>query len=79
MRVYSVRSVEPWAGTGAAANGFIVAATLVAEDQVVHSPLACSDDLKWLEQQIHQPLTRLDIAANHRWSLGGVVRKFGVE
>ena len=79
MRVYSVRSVEPWAGAGAAADCFVVAATLVAEDQVVHRTLACSDDLEWLEQQIHQPLTRLDVTADHRWSLGGIVRKFRVE
>ena len=79
VRVHGVRAVEARPGSGAAADGFVVAAALVAEDQVVHRPLAGGDDPKRLKQQIHQPLTRLDVAADHGWRLSGVVGKLGIE
>ena len=73
--VDGARAVEARPGPGAAADRLVVAEALVAEEQVVHRPLAAGGEPERLEQGVDHPLAGLDVPPHHRRSLGGIVRE----
>ena len=56
---------------GSAANGFVIAEPLVAEDRVVHRSLAGRGQFQGTQQHVDHALRRLDVAAGHRRTLFG--------
>ncbi len=66
VAVNGVRAGEAGPGAGAAADGLVVAEAAVAEEHVVHRPLAAGGDAQRLEQQVDEPLAGLDVAADDR-------------
>ena len=70
--VQRVRAVVSIPGAGAAAECFVVAELVVAEDYVVHGSLAAGLEMERFDQRINQPLTGLNIAAYHSWALSGI-------
>jgi hypothetical protein len=63
---------EPWTRAGSPSHRLVVGAR-VAEEDVVHGPLAAPGQLEGLEEGVHQPLARLHVAAHHRRAAGRIV------
>ena len=74
-----IRAAEARPGTGAAADGLVIAATFVSKNKIVHRALTRGNDAERLEQQVDETLTRLDVASNDRGCLSRVVRELRVE
>ncbi len=79
VSVHGTRAGEAGAGAGAAADGLVETETVVAEEHVVHRPLAASRQAQRLEQRVDQALAGLDVAADHRRGLPGIVREGRIE
>ena len=62
----SVGAVGLGRGAGAAADCLVVAERGVAEQHVVHRPLAAGKALQRLHQCVDHPLAGLDVAPDHR-------------
>lgn len=54
-----------WAGAGAAADGFVVAKAVVAEEEVVHGALAGGLQLERFEEGVDNALADFNIAADN--------------
>ena len=62
VTVHGARAVEAGAGAAAAADRLVVAEPPVAEQDVVHRPLAAGREAERLEERVHEPLAGLDVA-----------------
>ena len=77
MRVHGVGAVAIGGGARSAADRFVVAERRVAEEQVVHRPLAGRRDPQRAEQHVDDALRGLDVAAHHGRALLGELLRGG--
>ena len=77
--VHPARAVPPGGRTGAAADGLVVAESLVAEAEVVHGALAAPRQFQGLEQGVGETLAGLHVAADDGRTPLGVVDEGRIE
>ena len=71
MRVHGIGTIGVRRCATAAANGFVISESVVAEGEVVHRSLAGRRDFQRAQQHIDDALRRFHVAANDRRALSG--------
>ena len=79
MSVNSSGAREALSGSGAPGDGLVIPEAFIAEQQVVHRPLAGRRDPESAQHHVDKPLRGLDVARRHRRAFGRVGRRRGVE